>query len=84
MAHSETGNPKDGAFEGRAVHPAGAPESLWDINDLAMFLNIPVETIRYWRKIGYGPGPVRGGKMGKHLRWQPSVVVAWLAEDQVA
>jgi predicted DNA-binding transcriptional regulator AlpA len=60
------------------------PTSLWDINDLSAFLKVPVETIYQWRKKGYGPKPVRGGKMGRHLRWLPQTVFAWLAVDDEA
>ena len=59
-------------------HPAVQP--LWDINDLSAFLKVPVQTIRAWRKRGYGPRPLRGGSVGNHLRWDPASVMSWLAE----
>jgi predicted DNA-binding transcriptional regulator AlpA len=63
-------------------NPSGAPiPGLWDIHDLAAFLKVRPETIYHWRKTGGGPTPVRGGKMGRHLRWDPRTVMAWLAED---
>jgi hypothetical protein len=59
-------------------------EPLWDINDLATFLKLPVGTIRTWRKRGYGPRPVRGAALGNHLRWRPETVMAWLDTDDEA
>lgn len=57
-------------------------DSLWDIHDLAKFLKVSVETVRYWRKNGDGPPPVR--RLGRHLRWNPDTVKAWLTADDTA
>lgn len=55
-------------------------EALWGIEELSEFLDIPVNTIRGWRKTNYGP---RARKVGKHLRWDPAQVRAWFdALDQ--
>ncbi|GAB3909111.1 helix-turn-helix transcriptional regulator [Kibdelosporangium lantanae] len=51
-------------------------ERLWGIEELSTFLDIPVNTIRAWRKTNYGP-PAR--KVGKHLRWDPETVREWFA-----
>jgi hypothetical protein len=51
-------------------------EALWGIEELSEFLDIPINTIRGWRKSNYGP-PAR--KVGKHLRWDPAQVRAWFA-----
>ncbi len=37
---------------------------------------IPVQTIHQWRTKGYGP---RGRRMGKHVRFVPEDVRAWVA-----
>jgi DNA-binding transcriptional MerR regulator len=50
-------------------------ETLWGIEELSAFLAIPVQTIRGWRTKKYGP-PAR--KVGKHLRYDPAMVRAWL------
>lgn len=47
---------------------------LWTINDLSEFLDIPVQTIYQWRTKNYGPA---GRKVGKHIRYDPEVVMAW-------
>jgi excisionase family DNA binding protein len=54
-------------------------EPLWTIGDLAEYLEVPVETVRRWRRTREGPPAFR---CGKHLRWNRSVVDAWLAERQ--
>lgn len=53
-------------------------DRLWGIEDLALFLGVPVDTIRAWRKKRYGP-PAR--KLGKHLRWDPAAVSEWFQDD---
>lgn len=47
---------------------------LWTINDLSEFLDIPVQTLYQWRTKNYGPP---GRRVGKHVRYDPEVVVAW-------
>ena len=47
---------------------------LWTINDLSEFLDIPVQTIYQWRTKNYGP---EGRKVGKHVRYDHEVVMAW-------
>jgi predicted DNA-binding transcriptional regulator AlpA len=62
---------------GRTRRPAtdsAAPANLWDIGDVAAFLGVTKQTIYSWRTTGYGPA---GFRVGKHLRWRPSTVVAW-------
>lgn len=68
----------------RAV-PAGAGtgpvprECLWDIRAVSQFLGVPVATIYQWRVKGEGP---RATRMGKHLRFEPEVVRAWVSEHR--
>lgn len=59
-------------------------EQCWSIVEVAEFLNVPPDSVREWRKKGYGP-PAR--KVGKHLRWNPAQVREWfdnLPLDDVA
>lgn len=49
---------------------------LLTIDQVAEQLQVPVDTLYYWRSRGYGPQAL---KVGKYLRWQPTVVDAWLA-----
>lgn len=48
---------------------------LWSVDELATFLGVPVATIYQWRHKKYGP-PAR--RVGKHLRYRPADVEAWL------
>jgi predicted DNA-binding transcriptional regulator AlpA len=59
-----------------AHHPAKPMEhqELWDIENVANYLGVPKQTIYSWRTTGYGP---QGFRVGKHLRWRASTVIAW-------
>lgn len=52
-------------------------ESLWSIQEVAEYLNVPVETLRVWRKKNSGP---KAGRMGKHLRYDPEHVREWFRD----
>jgi excisionase family DNA binding protein len=47
---------------------------LWDIEQVAAYLRIPVNTIYQWRTRKYGPP---GRRVGKHLRFNAADVKAW-------
>lgn len=49
---------------------------LWSVQDVSDYLKVPVQTLYAWRSQRTGP-PAR--RMGKHLRYQPDEVVAWVA-----
>jgi excisionase family DNA binding protein len=51
-------------------------ERLWGVKDVAEYLGIPVQTIYQWRTKNYGPP---GRRMGKHVRFVPEEVRAWVA-----
>lgn len=51
-----------------------ASEHLWTIEETAEYLNIPVETLRHWRKNKTGP---KAARMGRHLRYHPRHVQQW-------
>jgi DNA-binding transcriptional MerR regulator len=51
------------------------PERLWSVDDVSAYLGVPVQTVRCWRSKNYGP-PAR--KIGKHLRYDPDAVCAWV------
>ncbi len=53
-------------------------ERRWSIEDVAIYLDVPIETLYAWRKKGYGP---RAARIGKHLRYDPNIVRAWFAEQ---
>jgi hypothetical protein len=51
----------------------------WTVHDVARFLNVPIGTLYRWRYLGYGPVAAR---VGKHLRYLPADVHAWLRQQQ--
>jgi len=55
-------------------------ERLWSVDEVSCFLGIPVATLRAWRCQGRGPVSV---KLGRHVRYDPDNVRAWVA-GQVA
>jgi excisionase family DNA binding protein len=52
-------------------------EPLWTVEDVARFLGIPVNTLYQWRYRRTGP---RASRVGRHLRYDPADVRAWLSE----
>lgn len=53
------------------------PDPLWDVDQLAAYLNIPKRTIYRWRTLNYGPHGIR---VGRYVRYRQSAVLAWIAE----
>ncbi|MFD6072343.1 helix-turn-helix domain-containing protein [Amycolatopsis lurida] len=53
-------------------------QPLMTVEDLSTHLGVPVGTLYRWRTIGYGPA---GKRIGKHLRYRPEDVDAWVAEQ---
>jgi hypothetical protein len=53
-------------------------ERLWSVQDVSVFLGVPVATLHQWRYLGTGPGAFR---VGKHLRYDPDVVRRWLVDE---
>ncbi|EME52757.1 MULTISPECIES: helix-turn-helix domain-containing protein [Amycolatopsis] len=53
-------------------------DPLWSVEDVADYLRVPVKTLYQWKWLGEGP-PVR--KIGRHLRYDPTKVRAWVAEE---
>ncbi|NEE02072.1 helix-turn-helix transcriptional regulator [Phytoactinopolyspora halotolerans] len=51
----------------------------WTPEDVAEYLGVPISTLYRWRYIGYGP---RAARVGRHLRYLPEDVRAWLHEQQ--
>ncbi|RYP84379.1 DNA-binding protein [Nocardioides guangzhouensis] len=52
-------------------------ERLLSADEVAEFLGIPVATLYQWRHKGCGPEAYR---VGRHLRYEPTAVRAWLDE----
>ncbi|MEU3764301.1 helix-turn-helix domain-containing protein [Amycolatopsis keratiniphila] len=53
-------------------------EALWTPDELASFLRIPEKTLRNWRSEGESGPPWM--KVGRHVRYAPGQVRAWLAK----
>ena len=49
-------------------------ERLWGVQDVALFLGVPVMTVYHWRRTDYGP---RGTRVGRYVRYNPDDVRAW-------
>jgi len=54
-------------------------EATWTIGDVAAFLRVPVPTLYRWRRYRCGPPAYRAGR---HLRYLPDEVRAWLKDQQ--
>ena len=74
------GQPMPIGAAARAVRAVGPPmvDRLWTIREVSAFLGIPVATLHQWRYLGTGPEAYR---VGKHLRYSPVAVQAWLERD---
>ena len=57
--------------------PVAEATALWTIDQVADYLGVPKQTVYSWRTSGYGPS---GFRVGKHLRWRASTVIAWTVE----
>jgi excisionase family DNA binding protein len=55
-----------------------AADRLWTVDDVAAFLGVPVGTLYQWRHRRTGP---RAAKLGRHLRYDPAEVRAWVARQ---
>lgn len=58
--------------------PAEGEASLWSPQQTAAFLGVPVATLQKWRHQRTGPAAF---KVGRHIRYDPTVVRRWLAEE---
>ena len=54
---------------------ADTADRLWTVHDVAAFLGVPVGTLYQWRYLRIGPPAYR---VGRHLRYDPAAVRAWL------
>jgi helix-turn-helix protein len=56
-------------------------ENLWSVEQVAVYLGVPVQTLYSWRKRRIGP-PC--GRVGKHLRYEPRAVREWFVDQTAA
>ena len=73
-------NTRPGGVAPAEVRVLPIADRLWTIHDVSAFLGVPVGTLYQWRHRELGPPAVR---LGKHLRYDPSKVRAWV-DEQVA
>jgi predicted DNA-binding transcriptional regulator AlpA len=64
-----------------ATTPVNPPDPLWEIEDVSTYLRVPVQTLYQWRKRKYGP---RAARVGRHLRYDPADVRAWVVSQSEA
>ena len=57
------------------------PRPLWRAEDVAEYLAVPIKTLYKWRLERQGPPCAR---IGKHLRYVPEEVVAWVESRKQA
>ncbi len=55
--------------------------NLWTLEEVAAYLSVPPKTLYRWNYQGTGP---RRLKIGRHVRYRPEDVEAWLDQHQVA
>jgi excisionase family DNA binding protein len=56
---------------------SAVPQKLLTVEEAGKFLGVPVQTLYSWRATGKGPTAV---KVGRHLRYRPESLAAWLDE----
>lgn len=57
---------------------ASTIEPLWSVQEVSAFLGVPVGTLYQWRYRRIGP---RAARVGRHLRYRPADVRAWLDQQ---
>ncbi|NEA42896.1 helix-turn-helix domain-containing protein [Streptomyces sp. SID11385] len=62
----------------RSTLRAHLPDRYLTPEDLAALFAVPLETVYAWRRKRTGPP---GFRVGKHLRYDPAAVRAWVTEQ---
>ena len=65
----------------RATLRAGLPDRYLTPDDIAGMFEVPIETVYQWRRKRTGPP---GFRIGKHLRYDPVDVSAYVTERKTA
>jgi predicted DNA-binding transcriptional regulator AlpA len=58
-----------------------ATERPWSIQEVSVFLSVPVGTLYRWRRYHTGPPAAR---IGRYLRYDPADVYAWFKDRTAA
>lgn len=61
----------------RPITPEVVTDRLWSVREVAEYLGVSVATVYCWRSAGTDGPP--GRMVGKHLRYRPADVRAWVA-----
>ncbi|MFG3015536.1 helix-turn-helix domain-containing protein [Streptomyces cinerochromogenes] len=67
--------------DSRGTLRSGLPDRYLTPDDIAEIFGVPVETVYQWRKKRTGPP---GFRIGKHLRYDPADVRAYVTERESA
>ncbi|WP_457029446.1 helix-turn-helix domain-containing protein [Kitasatospora sp. P5_F3] len=62
----------------RNVQVRPLPNAYLEPEDIARIFGVPLETIYQWRRKRTGPP---GFRVGRHLRYDPSEVAQWVADQ---
>ncbi|MYT70732.1 MULTISPECIES: helix-turn-helix domain-containing protein [unclassified Streptomyces] len=73
--------PRSAEPDSRAALCGGLPDRYLTPDDIAEIFGVPLQTVYQWRKKRTGPS---GFRIGKHLRYDPAVVLAFVADRQRA
>ncbi|MFJ6831429.1 helix-turn-helix transcriptional regulator [Streptomyces sp. NPDC091209] len=65
----------------RAILRGGLPDRYLEPEDIAVIFGVSLETVYQWRKKRTGPP---GFRIGKHLRYDPADVRAYVTERKTA
>ncbi|GAA3120358.1 hypothetical protein GCM10010466_09100 [Planomonospora alba] len=63
----------------KGEHVPVSGDRLWGVEEVSDFLGVPVSTLYVWRHRRIGP---QGRKIGRHLRYRPQDVRAWVEEQE--
>lgn len=61
----------------RARVPTHEQDQLLTLQEVAAFVRVPEQTLRYWRHLGKGP---HGFRLGRFVRFWRSDVLLWLEQ----
>ncbi|MGG2465614.1 helix-turn-helix domain-containing protein [Streptomyces sp. RGM 3693] len=76
-----TAIPKSERSDPRAILRSGLPDRYLVPEDIAEMFEVPLETVYQWRKKRVGPP---GFRVGKHVRYDPADVRAWVMKRKAA
>ncbi|MEU5688011.1 DNA-binding protein [Streptomyces venezuelae] len=73
--------PRPAQVDPRATLRGGLPDRYLTPSDIATMFEVPLETVYQWRKKRTGPP---GFRVGKHVRYDPADVRAYVAQQRHA